>query len=202
MITLFNGQIMNSVKGRVIVAEENKLLVSWLKDAHAMEQTVIKNLEKHSENAQDYPDVKTRVDQHIEESRQHAQMLEDALNRLDEKPSGVKEFMGSVMGTMQGAIGDPTGDTLVRNVVADYGAEHFEIATYRAIQRLAEISHIPEVAQMCQQILQDEESMAEFLERNLTGAVESVAQAQMASRAEEREAVFRERLDGDEEEDR
>ena len=45
-------------------------LVAWLRDAHALEQQAIEMLERNAERLETYPQLKARLAQHLEESRQ------------------------------------------------------------------------------------------------------------------------------------
>ena len=73
-------------------------LIAWLKDAHAMETGLIPVLQNHAKDARDNPDASSRITQHIQETRRHADLLSDCIRRLGEKPSGAKDLAGRVTG--------------------------------------------------------------------------------------------------------
>jgi ferritin-like metal-binding protein YciE len=54
-------------------------------------------------------------------------------------------------------------DELIKNTLHDYGTEHFEIACYTSLSAAAEDLGDQETARVCQEILRDEEAMANFL---------------------------------------
>lgn len=147
---------------------ERQQLIAWLNDAHAMELSLAKVLENHAKDADRLPDIRTRDEEHLAETREHARKLERCLEHLGaEKPSAMKNAIGTVMGKMQGAMSGPFGDEIMKNALSDYAAEHMEIACYRSLIIAAEEIGEVQVARICNEILADEESMAQWLEQKL-----------------------------------
>ncbi len=52
-------------------------------------------------------------------------------------------------------------------MLADYASEHFEIACYRSLIAAAEEAGKPQVAEVCSEILEDEEAMADWIEEQI-----------------------------------
>lgn len=48
------------------MATPQENLLDWLRDAHAMEQQAEKMLKAQSERLENYPQLKARIDEHIE----------------------------------------------------------------------------------------------------------------------------------------
>ena len=146
---------------------QTEQLTTWLNSAYSMEQSLAKVLENHANDAKDHPEMHERIQRHLEETRAHADRVEDCLELLDEKPSTLKSAMGNIMGMVQGASTGLFRDELVKNALADYAAEHFEIACYRSLIAAAdEIGHA-EISSICSEILRDEEAMAAWLEQQI-----------------------------------
>lgn len=150
----------------------NELLKDWLNDAYSMEKSLIPVLENHAEDAKEYPDIRQRDLQHAEETRRHVELVEGCLERLGEKPSAVKSMWGSVMGRMQAVATGPFKDELMKNFISDYASEQLEIASYKALIAAARASGHEDIAETCEEILADEERMAEWLDQNLSRAAE------------------------------
>lgn len=147
---------------------ERQQLIAWLNDAHAMELSLAKVLESHARDADRLPDIRTRDEDHLAETREHARKLERCLERLGaEKPSVAKNTLGKAVGKIHGAMSAPFGDEVMKNALSDYAAEQLEIACYRALVVAAEEIGELEVARLCNEILADEESMAQWLEQKL-----------------------------------
>lgn len=152
--------------------EQKKTYVAWLNDAHAMEEGLITVLEKQVKETEGQPDMQAEVKQHLEETKRHRDLMEAALKRNDSSPSTTKDVM-SKMGAMVNGLGmSMMSDAMVKNVYTSYGAEHFEIASYTALQAASRTLGDMETMDACESILQDEINMANFLLKQLPMVVE------------------------------
>lgn len=147
-------------------------LITWLNDAYAMEQALEETLKQHAADAKDDVEVHGRIERHIEETRNQAATVKECIQSLGGEVSGAKSAFANVFGAMQGMVNKPMGDTMVKNAIADYAAEHFEIATYRALIGTAEKIGENEIARKLTDILNQEQDMARFLEDKLPGTVD------------------------------
>lgn len=149
----------------------DELLISWLNDAYAMEQSLEDTLKRHADDAAGNPDVQSRIMQHITETKDQARIVKDCIEGLGGSTSKVKSAVSNVMGMAQGVLNRPASDTMVKNALADYAAEHFEIASYEALIHAAtELGHA-DIAARLRPILVQEQAMAEFLAQALPAAV-------------------------------
>lgn len=151
-------------------AEEN--LLDWLRDAHAMEEQAEKMLTKTAERLENYPELKARIQQHIEETRRQAQMVRGCIERLGGDTSAVKDATAKMMAMAQGMSGMFVSDEVVKASLASYAFEHMEIASYRALIAAAELCGDVETKRVCEQILPEEEAMADWLAERLPGTVQ------------------------------
>jgi len=142
---------------------QQQAVLSWLKDAHAMEAGAVPTLKQHAAVAGDYPEVQSKLNEHVDVTRRHAYLIEGCIERLGGQPSALKEAVGTVMGKVTGAANLPAKDTVVKNALGDYAAENFEIACYRSLIAAAEKVGDRETADVCGRILRDEEEMAGWL---------------------------------------
>lgn len=138
-------------------------LVTWLSSAFAMERALEQTLENHAKDAGHLPDVRDRIEQHIRETRRHAEHVSLCLEQLGEKPSSMKSWWGMIGGKVQGASTGMYDDEIVKNALADYAAEHFEIACYTSLIAAAEDLRQDRIAEICREILREEEAMADWL---------------------------------------
>ena len=145
----------------------NEQFIAWLNSAHAMEVSLAKVLENHANDARDHPEIQQRIEQHVDATKRHAKRVEDCLQLLGEKPSSTKSIIGNITGMVQGASTGMFKDELVKNFLSDYGAEHFEIACYRTLIAAAEELGLPEITVICEEILMEEEAMADWIERKI-----------------------------------
>jgi ferritin-like metal-binding protein YciE len=142
-------------------------LVAWLDDAYAMESGLIGILQNHAAHFSDVPQASRRIEKHITETRQHAARLEQCLQLLGTQPSMVKSTLSSVIGSIEGATTAVFRDQLVKDVLADYAAEQFEIGCYTALVSAATRLGHPDVAELCQQNLREDKAMAAWLLRQI-----------------------------------
>lgn len=152
------------------------LLIEWLRDAHAMENALENVLENHVKDAEGHPQMQAKIQQHLTETRRHAELVRGCIERHGADTSAVKTGLGNLIGWMQGISTGAAEDELVKNALADYAAEHFEMACYRALIIAAEEVGDSETARVCEEILRDEQEMANWLELNLPAAVREVVQ--------------------------
>lgn len=145
----------------------NDLLISWLNDAHAMETALVEILEHQVKDAEKYPAVQVRLQQHLEQTRRHAEIVKGCVDRLGGSTSSVKSGMANMFGKVQAMSTGPAEDEMVKNALADYGAESFEVASYRALIAAAMEIGEAQVATACQEILREDEAMAQWIEQNL-----------------------------------
>lgn len=147
--------------------EPKEWLVSWLNDAYAMEESIIEVLRDHVNDAEGHPQLQSRIQQHIKETEHHAELDRDCIEHLGGSVSGARSGMANIMGRFQGKMTAMADDELLKDGISDYATEHFEIASYKAISKAAEALGEDRVVRNCQQIIQDEMSMAKFLDEHL-----------------------------------
>jgi ferritin-like metal-binding protein YciE len=136
------------------------LVISWLNDAHAMENALIKVLEHRIDDAKDFPAVQEMDRKHLEETRRHAELVKGCIERMGETPSTAKSVMGTIFGAVQAPMTGLARDEVVKNCLMDYAAENFEVASYRALISAANDIGDLETVLVCEQIMQEDLEMA------------------------------------------
>lgn len=149
------------------MSEKREWLVQWLRDAHAMEEqgeTMLSGLLNRVEN---YPELSSRIRQHLEETRAQAARLVRCLDALDEGSSMLKDAAGKLMAMGQAVSGVFAGDEVMKGSLASYTFEHMEIASYTMLVAAAKSLGETEIAAACEQNLREEIAMADWLKQNL-----------------------------------
>jgi ferritin-like metal-binding protein YciE len=144
--------------------ETHDQIVTWLRDAHAMELSIESTLQRHIEDAKDLPDVRLRLEQHLAETRSHARRVAECLTSLGAGVSATKDVAGGVLGVVQGMSTALFTDELVKNALAEYAMEHLEIAAYSSLIAAAEDAGLVDISHTCSDILREEAAMANWLE--------------------------------------
>ena len=97
-------------------AREN--LIQWLRDAHAMEVGTLDDLESLAARVESFPDLRARLQQHIEETDGQERRLKELLERLGSSTSAVREAVSRVAGNVQAAVGSLFSDEVLKNTIA------------------------------------------------------------------------------------
>ena len=143
-------------------------LAAWLDDAYSMEQGLVAILQAHADDLdRALPGSAGPIREHISETRQHAERVKQCLQILNETPSQLKSTFSGLMGSIEGRATRAFRDELVKNTLMDLASEHFEIGCYRALVAAARQLGYPEIAELCERNLRDEERMAQWLEQQV-----------------------------------
>jgi ferritin-like metal-binding protein YciE len=154
-------------------------LIAWLNDAYAMESNLIQTLENHASDAEGHPQMQAKIEEHLQATRLHAEMVKGCVERLGSSTSAIKTGLSNLMAAVQGLGTSAASDELVKNVLADYAAEHFEIACYTSLISAAQQLGELDIATICQQILRDEQDMANWLQQQIPVATQEFLSLQM-----------------------
>jgi ferritin-like metal-binding protein YciE len=140
-------------------------LVSYIRDAHAMEGNVLRMLDSMIANTSD-EQIGAELRKHRSETERHEQLLEERLKALGEG-TGVMKEVPAVLGAMVKGIGDTIrSDKAGKNARDGYVTEAMEIAAYRLLEQLAIRAGDQETAQLARTICSDEERMRDVIDSN------------------------------------
>lgn len=168
------------------MSEPKEHLADWLRDAHAMEEQSATMMRKLSDRLEHYPELRGRIQRHIEETEQQAKRLEGCLKSHGSKGSAVKDIAGKITATIQGFSGIAVEDEVVKGHLAHYVFEQYEMASYRILIATAETVGDEETRRVCETNLREEEEMAAWLADNLPATVQKYLQRDMAELAAKR----------------
>lgn len=164
------------------MSDGRKWLIQWIRDAHAMEEQAETMLNGQVGRLENYPELRERIRQHVEETRGQAARLKTCLEGLGEDTSTLKDTGGKLMAWGQSFSGLFAGDEVMKGSLASYTFEHMEIASYTMLIAAAESLGEAEVARACEQNLREEEAMADWLLQRLPGTtVEFLARSNSES---------------------
>jgi ferritin-like metal-binding protein YciE len=172
-------------------------LVQYLNEAYGKEKELETALEAHIGMTTRAP-YKKRLQQHLTETKRHARELERRIKRLGGSPqagpiegldpvakgAGLAVALGSravaaAKGPLHAIRGTGEQEKMLKNAKSEYADEHEEIATYTAIETLAEALSDPETAKLARAIRREEQAMARYLERLIPSLTKAVTQAEV-----------------------
>ncbi len=157
--------------------ERDAKLVQYLGEAYGKERELEAALQAHIAMTAKGP-YKKRLQQHLKETKSHAKQVERRIKQLGGGGQTVQGAVGKLTAAAKGPLhvirGAGEQEKMLKNAKTEYFNEHEEIATYLAIETLAEKVSDGETAKMARAIRREEERMATFLQgqiKQLTGAV-------------------------------
>ncbi|HWB05594.1 MAG TPA: ferritin-like domain-containing protein [Verrucomicrobiales bacterium] len=165
------------------------LLIHELKDLYSAEKQLVKALPKVAKAATN-TDLKAGVEQHLEETKEHVNRLEQIFERLGTSSRGPKcKGMEGLIEESATLIEDePEEEVLDAGLICgSQKIEHYEIAGYGCARAFAELLGEEEVMELLQQTLDEEKATDEKLTALALTAV-NVAAADDAESDEDREA--------------
>ena len=160
----------------------NTKLVQYLNEAHAKEKELETSLEAHigMTNRDAY---KKRLTQHLKETKDHARQLERRIKKLGGSTAKMPQLASKGVALAKGPLhmmrGSSPEEKLLKNAKTEYSEEHEEIATYTAIETLAEEVGDKETAKVARAIRRDEERMAKYLEGLIPTLTRAVAKQEI-----------------------
>jgi ferritin-like metal-binding protein YciE len=138
-------------------------LLKWLQDAYAMEQEAETMLKAMAGRIEHYPELKVRIERHVQETQGQSERLRACIGQLGGAVPTVRSALGDVMATAHALGNSMMSDEVAKGVGISYAFEHMEIATYRALMIAAAEAGKKEVARICEEILDEEVAMAQWL---------------------------------------
>ncbi len=136
------------------------LYISELKDLYDAENRIIKALPKMAEAANS-PELRSAFEQHLEQTRTHAERLEQIFQRMDESPKGEKcKGLVGIIDEGEDVMDDvedaPPAVCDAALIAAAQRVEHYEIAASGTVRTFAQRLNRQDDAALLNQTLQEE----------------------------------------------
>ncbi len=142
-------------------------LIDWLNDAYAMERALEITLRKQAENKDAHRAVRERARIHLDETTEHAERLVRCLEMLGSTPSTLKTVTGQMLELGKGVTTMFVRDERVKDFLAAYASEYFEVACYKSLIAGAESAGEEDIVPLLEQNLKQDTAMAEWLDMNI-----------------------------------
>lgn len=139
-------------------------LVSYLKDAHALEQASLQMTEAAAK-ATDDPQLHELFEHHHQETERHERLIRERIEAHGEKTSMLKDLGGRFTAMAKGMAAQAPSDTPARLVRDGYVQEQTEVAAYELLCRVAERARDLETADVARRILANERETADKIAR-------------------------------------
>jgi ferritin-like metal-binding protein YciE len=135
-----------------------ELYIDELKDLYDAENRLVKALPKMAKAANS-DELRSGIEEHLEQTRGHVDRLKEIFDSLDEKPSGKKcaGMMGIIKEGEELLDEDYDGETLDAAIIsAAQRVEHYEIAAYGTVRTWAELLGESEASALLEKTLEEE----------------------------------------------
>jgi ferritin-like metal-binding protein YciE len=184
-------------------------LIQYLNEAYGKEKELETALQAHI-SMTTRPPYKKRLQQHLKETKGHARAVERRIKQLGgkaelvEAPGPVGEAASAVTAVASKAVSAAKGplhalrgtgeaEKMLKNAKTEYWNEFEEIATYSAIETLADTVGDQDTAKLARGIRREEERMAKFLEGQIPVLTKGVAREEIPAAERRRNGASRRR---------
>ena len=147
--------------------KSKQMLISWLRDAHAMERASVDTLDRLAERLSRFPALSAQFREHWRISQNQVTDIEVCLKKLSSDTSTFKDLATRFFGIAQSYAVAMVPDEVVKDCLAAYAYRNFEIAAYLSLGAAALVVEEPDVARMCEEHIQQERAMAGWLEKQI-----------------------------------
>jgi ferritin-like metal-binding protein YciE len=154
------------------------IFVVGLRNAHSMEMQAKEQMERQTQRLTDYPEVRARVAQHLEETTAQLQRLEQCLEACGEQPSAFKDVAQALLGNTMALASAMAGDEILKNTFSNNAFEHFEIAAYKSLLAMCGPAGADTARPLLELSLSEERRMADWIDDNIEKITQQYLQAE------------------------
>lgn len=169
-----------------------KLFTDGIKDLYWAENHLVKSLPKMAKAASVHA-LKQAIETHLEETKIHVQRLENVFELLGRNPQAKKcDAMEGLTIEGEGVIETTDAGTAARNlgiVMASQKVEHYEIASYTGLAKLAANLGLMEAATLLSETLAEEEKTDDLLSELADGEIANMFDKDAAQQAKSGKAT-------------
>jgi ferritin-like metal-binding protein YciE len=141
------------------------LFLEELQDLYSAENQLLKALPKMAKSASS-PELKKSFEKHLEETKVHAERIEQICEEMGEKPKGPKcKAMEGLLEEGKEVISEHDDPEVLDAalICAAQKVEHYEIASYGTARSWAELMDMSDAVKLLEQTLEEEKMTDEKL---------------------------------------
>lgn len=143
------------------------VFVTGLKNVHAVENQALALMNRQIDRAKNFLEVADRLKAHRIETEGQIERLEILLSQFDETPSGLKDAALAMGGNLAALGHSFAEDEILKNALANFAFENFEIASYKSLILLARIGGYSAAYDPLNVTLEEEARMAAWIDESL-----------------------------------
>ncbi|EQB31905.1 ferritin-like domain-containing protein [Sphingobium ummariense] len=143
------------------------IFIVGLRDAHAVENQALGIMDRQIEHLAQYAEVEARLRAHRGETERQIDRLETILDTLGDSPSAIKDAALKFSGSVAALAHALSPDEIVKNSLANFAFENFEVATYKSLITMAQAGGFEAAIPLLEESLREEQAMVAFLDETL-----------------------------------
>ena len=167
---------------------QKQKIVQYLNEARSSELALVRQLQAQIAMTP-RGSYRDGLETHLQETRRHAERVENRLSELDHGKNPLQAGLGAVQSVVGQALsltktpvdlvrGSGGEEKVLKNAKDSCAAEALEIATYTALARLARTSDDAKTERLAKSIIKDEQRMLDLLLREIPQLTDAMARAQ------------------------
>ena len=167
----------------------SRKLIQYLTEAHAMEQGLARELQAQI-LVTPSGRYRSALESHHDQTREHGRRLRERLDELGAGQSALKTGLGFAQSVVGQAVavgrtplalvrGDSAEEKVLKNAKDSCAAEALEIATYEALERLAQRLDDKKTARLAVQLRDQEQKMLDTVRELLPGLTDAVVDSEV-----------------------
>lgn len=137
--------------------------ITGLRNQHAVETQAIGTIQNEMPRMKAYPELQTRMQQDKDRSTAQAAKLDAMLEKHGTSKSVLKEAVAGTVATVAGFVHAPSGDDVIKNVLAAMGYKAYEAGSYTVLMTMAEMAGFSEDVASLKQMKEEEDEMGNWL---------------------------------------
>ena len=168
--------------------QQKQKIVQYLNEARSSELALVRQLQAQIAMTP-RGSYRDGLETHLQETRRHAERVENRLGELDQGKNPLQAGLGAVWTVAGQALaltktpvdlvrGSGGEEKVLKNAKDSCAAEALEIATYTALARLAHTSGDAKTERLAKSIAKDEQRMLDLLLREIPRLTDAMARAQ------------------------
>ena len=143
------------------------MFIVGLRNAHAVEHQALGIMDRQIEHLAQYAEVEARLRSHRGETERQIERLETILDTLGDSPSAMKDAALKLAGSVAALSHAMAPDEIIKNSLANYAFENYEVATYKSLIIMAREGGFEAAIPRLEESLREEEAMVTFLDQTL-----------------------------------
>lgn len=137
--------------------------ITGLQNAHSLEKEAIQLMNRQIERIENYPEMRQLLEQHVRETEGQIRRLDEILHSFGEDRSLLKDMATQVMGNIAAMAHVPMADEILKNTFANHAFENFEIASYKSLIAMAELTGHSRFIPALEESLREEQKTAQAI---------------------------------------